>query len=120
MTDFRRVTRVLVRGIQLRCPRCGYGPIFRGWFRMVSSCQGCDFLFEREQGYFVGAIYLNYAATVLIALFGYFALYARLSLLQQLLVLGGFCVIFPLWFFRYSKSLWLAMDYFLDPGERSR
>ena len=87
---------------------------------MVARCRACDFLFEREQGYFVGAIYLNYAATVLIALLGYFVLYARLSLLQQLLILGGFCVVFPLWFFRYSKSLWLAMDYIFDPGERPR
>ena len=94
--------------------------MFRGWFRMAPSCRGCDFRFEREQGYFVGAIYLNYAATVLVAILGYFALYPRLSLPQQLLVLGGFCVVFPLWFFRYSKSLWLAMDYFLDPGDRSR
>ena len=119
MTDLR-VTRAMVRGIRLRCPRCGYGPIFRGWFAMAPSCRSCGFRFEREQGYFVGAIYLNYAATVLIALLGYFVLYARLSLLAQLLVPGGFCVVFPLWFFRYSKSLWLAMDYIFDPGERPR
>ena len=120
MNDLGRAVQALVRGIRLRCPRCGYGPIFRGWFSMGASCPGCAFAFEREQGYFVGAIYVNYAATVLIAIFGYFALYAVLSLAQQLLVWGAFCVIFPLWFFRYSKSLWLAMDWFFDPGERSR
>jgi len=66
----------------------------------------------------VGAIYLNYAASVLIAIPGYFVLdyLLGLSLVWQLVLLGAFCVLFPLWFFRYSKSLWLAFDYFIDPG----
>jgi len=95
--------------------------MFRGWFSMAASCAGCGFRFEREQGYFVGAIYLNYAATVLIVIPGYLALYvAGSSLSLQLVLLAAFCLIFPLWFFRYSKSLWLALDYFFDRGERSR
>lgn len=119
--DFRRAAKALVRGIQLRCPWCGYGPMFRGWFSMAASCPACGLRFEREQGYFVGAIYLNFAATVLIAIPGYLALYAAgLSLGLQLVVVGALCLIFPLWFFRYSKSLWMAMDYFFDPAERSR
>src|SRR2546425_261201 len=27
-----------------------------------------------------------------------------------------FCVVFPLWFFRYSRSLWLAVEYGLNPN----
>lgn len=67
----------------------------------------------------MGAIYLNYAATTVIAVSGYFLLdwLVGLSLGRQLLLWGAFCVLFPLWFFRYSKSLWLAFDYFFDPGE---
>ena len=41
--------------------------------------------------------------------------YVGRSLGRQLLLWGAFCVLFPLWFFRYSKSLWLALDYFIDP-----
>ncbi len=113
-----RSVETLGRGLRLRCPRCGHAPIFRGWFQLAPSCGGCGLRFEREPGYFVGAIYLNYAATVLIAIPGYFVLdqAAGLSLGQQLLLWGAFCVVFPLWFFRYSKSLWLALDYFFDPG----
>ena len=114
----RRVKQALLRGIRLRCPRCGHAPIFRGWFTLEPSCPLCGLRFEREQGYFVGAIYLNYAATVLIAIPGYFALdyWAGLSLVQQLVLWVPFCVVFPLWFFRYSKSIWLSLDYFFDPG----
>jgi hypothetical protein len=27
--------------------------------------------------------------------------------------LGLFCTIFPIWFFRYSRSLWLAIDLYI-------
>ena len=85
---------------------------------MLSRCAVCDLEFEREQGYFVGAIYLNYAATAVIAMGGYFALELLVapSLVQQLVLWGTFTIVFPLWFFRYSKSLWLALDYFFDPA----
>lgn len=65
----------------------------------------------------MGAIYLNYAATVLIAISGYFALdhLAGLSIGRQLILWGTFSVVFPVWFFPYSKSLWLSLDYFFDP-----
>ncbi|MBI3625988.1 MAG: DUF983 domain-containing protein [Candidatus Rokubacteria bacterium] len=120
MIDPRRFGRILSLGLRLRCPRCGYAPIFRGWFTLLAVCGGCGLKFEREQGYFVGAIYLNYAATVLVAVPGYFVLdyLVGLSLVPQLLLWGGFCIVFPLWFFRYSKSLWLSLDYFFDPGTR--
>jgi len=113
----RRAKEVLGRGIRLLCPRCGRAPLFLGLFTMLPACAVCDFRFEREQGYFVGAIYLNYAATALLALSGYFALdaLARPSVGQQVALWGAFCVVFPLWWFRYSKSLWLAIDYVLDP-----
>jgi len=105
------------RGLRLRCPRCGVGAVFAGPFRVHERCPACGLVFEREAGYFVGAIYLNYGATTLISIAGYFALDAWLGLdvRPQLLLWGTFAVTFPLWFFRYSKSLWLSLDYLVDP-----
>ena len=35
---------------------------------------------------------------------------------RQLLVgLAGFSVLFPLWFFRYARALWIAFDERFDP-----
>jgi hypothetical protein len=84
---------------------------------MHARCPACGLVFEREPGYFVGAIYLNYGATVLTAIAGYFALDAWVGLgtRAQLALWTAFAVVFPLWFFRYSKSLWLSLDYFVDP-----
>ncbi|MGH7431105.1 MAG: DUF983 domain-containing protein [Candidatus Methylomirabilales bacterium] len=122
----RHLRSVLARGLSLRCPRCGAAPLFRGLFSMYEDCLSCDLRFEREQGYFVGAIYINYAVTVVIAIAGYFALdhFIGLSPAYQLILWGSFAVWFPLVFFRYSRSLWLSLDYIFNPesprGERHR
>ena len=84
---------------------------------MEARCPVCGLLFEREVGYFIGAIYINYGLTVGLALGGYFALEAWLapSAGWQGAVWGTFTVLFPLWSFRYSKALWLALDHVVDP-----
>jgi uncharacterized protein (DUF983 family) len=113
----RRVARTAGRAVRLRCPRCGETPLFLGWFRMHERCGRCGLTFERAQGYFVGAIYINYIVTTLIAIGGYLILWARtdLSPAAQLALWVPFCVLFPLWFFRYSRSVWLALEYFVNP-----
>jgi uncharacterized protein (DUF983 family) len=120
--DLRRARRILARALALRCPRCGAGRIFEGPFRMHTRCPACQLIFEREPGYFVGAIYLNYGMTVLVVMPGYFLLDAWLAppLGLQLALWGTFAVLFPIWFFRYSKSLWLALDFFVDPRDTGR
>jgi uncharacterized protein (DUF983 family) len=84
---------------------------------MASACALCGLRFERAPGYFVGAIYVNYAATTVIAVIGYLVLWTRagLSTAAQLTIWVPFCVLFPLWFFRYSRSLWLALEYLVNP-----
>jgi hypothetical protein len=88
---------------------------------MQTACLFCRLVFEREQGYFVGAIYINYAATTLLAIAGFLILdyWSSLSLAQQLILWGSFAVVFPLFFFRYSRSLWLSIDYIFNPVEIS-
>jgi uncharacterized protein (DUF983 family) len=112
-----RAARALRGAVRLRCPRCGIGPLFAGWFAMRPSCDLCGLVFERAQGYFVGAIYVNYAVTTLLAVGGYFLLwrYAGLSTAVQLLIWVPVVVLFPLWFFRYSRSIWLAIEHFVNP-----
>ena len=112
-----RVRRAFGRAARLACPRCGAGRMFRGWFRMAPACEFCGLRFERAQGYFVGAIYVNYAATTLVVIGGYFLLWAvtELSTAAQLALWLPVVVVFPLWFFRYSRSFWLALEYTVNP-----
>jgi uncharacterized protein (DUF983 family) len=112
-----RVIRAERRALRLRCPRCGRAPLFRGWFTMNLVCAVCDLTFERAQGYWVGAIYVNYGVTVTIAVAGGFLLWTRAGIdpVGQLALWIPFAIAFPLWFFRYSRSLWLGLEYGLNP-----
>jgi uncharacterized protein (DUF983 family) len=84
---------------------------------MAARCATCGLSFERAQGYWVGAIYVNYGATVIIALAGALAAWAwaGISTAAQLWLWLPFVALFPLWFFRYSRSLWLALEWLLNP-----
>lgn len=115
--DPQRIGQILGRGMHLRCPRCGAAPLFSGRFSMYSHCLSCDLQFEREQGYFVGAIYVNYVVTTILVIGGYFALdrVLGISLTNQLILWCTFAILFPLIFFRYARSLWLSFDYIFNP-----
>ena len=105
------------RGLTLRCPACGRGKIFRGWFSMNDRCPECGRLFNRAPGYLLGSIYINYGVTALLVVVAYFSLYfSEVMTGRQLLwTLAAFSVLFPLWFFRYARSLWIAFDERWDP-----
>jgi hypothetical protein len=64
---------------------------------MHESCDHCGLRYQREPGYFLGSIYFNYGLTAPIVW-----------------PLALFCLLFPLWFFRYARSLWLGFDHFFD------
>ena len=108
---------ILGRTLRLRCPHCGEGRLFTGWFRMPRECEACGFKFEREPGYFLGSIYFNYGVTALIVTVASLSmmLFTHVSERTLLLTLGSFCVLFPAWFFRYARALWMAWDHFADP-----
>ncbi len=110
------VVTVLRRALALRCPRCGMGRLFAGWLAMRAACDSCGLRYEREQGYFVGAIYVNYALTSALGLGGVLALDAwlGLSLGAQLALAVPAMLAAPVVFFRHARSLWLALDYLVS------
>jgi uncharacterized protein (DUF983 family) len=108
---------LLPRALRLRCPNCGTGKLFAGWFRMHPRCSECGFKFERGPGYWLGSIYVNYGLAAILVTAGYFVLFFTEALPQEtvLWVLTSFCVIFPLCFFRFARSIWIALDVYFDP-----
>jgi uncharacterized protein (DUF983 family) len=108
---------LLLRALRLRCPRCGKAPIFRGWFSMCDECQVCGRRFNRDAGYLLGSIYFNYGITATLVVIMYFTMFFGdlLADNQRLLVLSAFAILFPTWFFRYARALWIAFDEHWDP-----
>ncbi len=111
---------ILGRCLRLQCPRCGQGRLFVRAFTLFEQCSVCALSFEPEPGYYIGAIYLNYAATVFVAIPGFLLLddWTDWSLTHQMLVWSAFATTFPILCFRHSKSLWLSLDYCLTQFSR--
>ena len=115
------------RAWRLRCPRCGEGKLFVGWFRMYSHCYKCRLRYQREPGYFLGSVYINYGLTAILLIVLYLSMFfsdvppryldTRFGQIDlQLTISLAFTVIFPLCFHRYARSLWMAFDQYWDPA----
>lgn len=113
----QRFRILVVRAIRLRCAKCGKGKLFRGWFRMHEACPVCGIQFVREPGFFLGSIYFNYGLTALITAILYPALHFGFHLPNRPVMAAcvAFAVLFPIWFFRYARALWLGFDQWIDP-----
>jgi hypothetical protein len=91
--------------------------MFRGWFAMNESCAVCGRRFHRDSGYLLGSIYFNYGVTAMIVVVAYFAMFFGdvLPNIGRLITLSLFATLFPIWFFRYARALWMAFDERWDP-----
>src|SRR3954469_19459489 len=104
-----------------RCPRCGEGSVFKDGPAgvlglMRDECEVCGLSFMREEGYFLGAMYISYGLGV----------FTVLPLAMGLALIG-----WPLWlvlfiavvqtlvsvpiFLRLSRVIWLYGDQAIDP-----
>jgi Protein of unknown function (DUF983) len=88
---------------------------------MRENCGGCGLHFEREQGYWVGALIINTAvafATFLVLFVGGMALtwpdvpWGALGVITVVAM-----AVTPLLFYPLSKTLWMAMEMSWHPPE---
>lgn len=112
------VWRVIGRGLTFRCPNCGARGLFAGLLKMNERCPGCGLLFEREEGFFLGAMVLNYVLSALLAVELPCVLFLAGVLGEETAVIAviSMCLILPFLFFRPAKSLWLMTYYGIFPG----
>lgn len=113
---------MLGRALLKRCPLCGAGKLFTGWFRMKDRCPGCGYVFEREEGFFLGAYVINLGlAQGMVILLAVVPLIARLASDPDAsiapFVAGGIigAVVAPMIFYPWSKTIWTAFDLMLRP-----
>lgn len=107
-----------------RCPRCHKGDVFKyknpynlsNLFNMHARCSHCDLLYEKETGFFYGAMYASYGLSV-----GWFIVwYAIQSFFLNLDTLGfaiglviSIILMSPL-SLRWSRLIWLNLFYSYD------
>jgi uncharacterized protein (DUF983 family) len=109
----------LRRGLRKRCPNCGAKGIFDGYFKMKERCPQCGMKFEREEGFFAGAVFINLALAEF-ALFGFIVVVFAVTLPDPptVAIAAGAVVIsilLPIVLYPYSKSVWAAIHLAMSP-----
>ncbi|MBD0369788.1 MAG: DUF983 domain-containing protein [Pyrinomonadaceae bacterium] len=111
----RDIKLTLLRCLRLRCPVCGDSLIIQSPFKIRHHCPRCNALYQREDGFFVGAITINVVTTELIILVLYLACLFLLSSFQMILViLFVVGLLFPVAFYHHSWSIWLSLDHLIE------
>src|ERR1700730_12126716 len=106
--------RMLGRAAPRRCARCGSGHLFHRYFTMVDDCPRCGLHFEREHGYWAGALAINsgVAVAVFIVTFGVGLAFTApdVPVGPLLAILIPLMILVPLLGYPFSKTLWVAVD----------
>lgn len=110
----------------LKCARCHTGDLFptgsfsfKKPFDMYDKCPHCDLNYEPEPGFYFGAMFISYIISgwfcILFILFFHWVL--DWSLNASFAVLLGILAIVFVWFFRFSRSVWLHIVTKYDPSK---
>ena len=110
------------------CPRCRAGRMFshsvflvylEGLPQMYPHCEVCDLKFEREQGYFLGAMYVGYGLALVTIAVTAALLWVITKWLITKVVIWAVVLFVPLapLIALLSRVLWIYLDWAIDPGQ---
>jgi len=106
----------LVNILKEKCPHCGKGDVFykkQSFFslpKMKEDCDVCNYHFDREPGYFLGAMYVSYGLAVFqgIATFILCRLFIpQLDTLYVVLAVCGVMTLFSMRNYRWSRVAYM-------------
>jgi uncharacterized protein (DUF983 family) len=118
--------RALETGLRRRCPNCGEGRVIERWPNKIRpECPVCGLFYFREPGYYIGGMIFTYGITAGAVIIVFLitlllpdspnlSTYARLGLWIAFAI-PVMLVVMP-----YAYSLWLSVDFWLDPWKPSQ
>ncbi len=101
---------------EMKCPRCREGELFDTTifsfdksFEMRERCSECSMNFSPEPGFYYGAMYVSYAiwGGISLVLCSILILVFDWNLNQSFALLFFVSIIFFVWLFRISRTLWI-------------
>jgi len=116
----RSIWQTLWALLRLRCPGCHKARLFRGWFTMNDPCPVCGIIFQREEGYFLGAMYVSYFIGCALLTGAYLLGTSLLPHWHAHAVLACLVLLYvPLTpiMFRYARAIWIYVDRWVFPGD---
>jgi uncharacterized protein (DUF983 family) len=120
---FRQALRT---GLHRRCPYCGKGRVIERWpNKILPRCALCGLSYHRESGYCIGGMILTYGFTigVVIAVFLVSLLLPdnpNLSDNRRFTLWITFAIPVMLILMPYAYSLWLSLDFWVEPWQPKR
>ena len=111
--------QIITRGLSNCCPNCGAKSLFKAGalFELNQECPVCGLKFEKEEGFFLGAMAINYAVTCIcllspVAILWYYGVFGNrtATILAIVLALGA-----PMAMYRSSRSWQLMLYYSMLP-----
>lgn len=111
------IPEIIYSTVANKCARCHKGKIFeknnpysfKGPFEMREFCSECDLKYEREPGFFYGALYVSYALMSGIFIIWFFTdlLWIHMEAVNlAILVVSSMLVLFPV-VLRSARIIWL-------------
>jgi uncharacterized protein (DUF983 family) len=108
------------RALRRRCPRCG-ARVFDSYFTVKENCEACGLHFEREEGYWVGALIINTTITfgtfLIIFVSGIVITWPEVPWAWLMGVTIAVNLILPIVFYPQSKMTWSALEMSWHPLE---
>jgi len=116
-TLMRRTIQRFSAILRQRCPRCFRGAVFRGPITMNEFCPHCGLHFEREPGYFIGAMDVACYLTVPVLFLLVLAIRLLTNWSDTACLSLGTALYLPLIpaMFRCSRVVWMHIDRTIDP-----
>jgi uncharacterized protein (DUF983 family) len=122
---------VIEATVKLKCPRCREGEIFEtknpfSWnnlTKMNETCSNCSLKYERETGFFYGAMYISSIINMIffvIAIIAYYLFFVekvdwRIYIWSYVLLI----VLITPFLYRLSRSIWLQFFNDYQPNYHS-
>ncbi len=114
--------------LHFNCPRCHEGKLFKSGLsyrfskitQMHSHCSHCNLKFEKEPGFFYGAMYVSYGLTVALWITVAVAFYVLSEKINPwLFMLTGSLLLIILLpgIYRLSRAIWIAMFVNYEKGK---
>lgn len=107
--------------ITMKCPNCRRGNVFFAPLKMHEDCPVCGIHYEREDGYFMMAVFVGYVMSFFVAVpvVVILALTVRPSIWGYLIGAAIALAVGAPFIFHYARVVWMFIDQLLDPRPES-
>mgnify|MGYP003919030221 CR=1 FL=1 len=110
-----------------KCPKCHQGDFFinkspysKGFMKMYDKCPHCSESFEKEVGFYYGAMYVSYGINIGygVGLFLLTVLLLNIDLIVYLFLFSGLVVVLFPWTIRISRLIYINLFVKFDSSKK--